>query len=121
MPPNEYLDRFREKYKEDYLNLQQGAVIEMLAQAMDKARSADPKKVAVALEGMTYDYIFGPVQMRADNHQLVQPIYVLSIGKVDGKAVPRDWDRSGTLGWKEERRVEGKDTVMPTTCRMERP
>ena len=69
---------------------------------------------------MTYDYFFGPVQMRADNHQLIQPLFLRSVAKVDGKEVKVDWDHT-ELGWKVEHRTEGKDTILPTTCKMERP
>jgi len=92
----------------------------MLALAIERARSTDPEKVARALEGMSYDWLFGTVQMRADNHQLIQPLFISSVYKADGKEVKFDADKSG-MGWKPERRVEAKDTVMPTTCKMERP
>ncbi len=123
-PPNErsakYIGGYREKYKEDYIQSQHGVVIEMLAQAIERARSADPEKVARALEGMTYEYLFGQVQMRADNHQLIQPLFISSVAKVDGKELRFDADRTG-MGWKAERRIEGKDTMMSTSCKMERP
>ena len=123
-PPNErsgkYIGAYREKYKEDYIQSQHGLVIEMLAQAIERARSTDPEKVARALEGMTYDYLYGPVHMRADNHQVIQPLFISSVAKVDGKGLRFDADRTG-MGWKVERRIEGKDTMMPTTCKMERP
>lgn len=115
-----YVTRYRDKYKEDLILPQSGAVIEMLALAIDRARSTDPEKVARALEGLSYEYLNGPVQMRADNHQLIQPLFIDSVAKVDGKEVKIDWDRSG-MGWKNERRVEGRDTIMPSTCKMERP
>ena len=115
-----FFSQHREKYKEDYLNIQQGVVIEMLARAIDQAHSSDPEKVARALEGMTYEYLNGNVYMRADNHQLIQPINISSVEKIDGKRVKRDWDHSG-MGWKVDLRVEGKDTILPTTCKMERP
>jgi len=123
-PPNErsakYIGGYRDKYKEDYIQSQHGVVIEMLALAIERARSTDPEKVARALEGMTYEYLFGAVQMRADNHQLIQPLFISSVARVDGKELKFDADRTG-MGWKAERRIEGKDTVMPTTCKMERP
>ena len=123
-PPNQraekYIAGYRSKYKEDFIYSPQGAVIEMLAQAMNQARSTEPEKVARALEGMTYEYLYGAMQMRADNHQLIQPLVIASVGKVDGKDIKFDWDNSG-MGWRTERRIEGKDTIMPTTCKMERP
>ncbi len=115
-----YLGGYRDKYKEDYIQSQHGVVIEMLAQAIDRARSSDPEKVARAFEGMNYDWIYGNVQMRADNHQLIQPLFISSVAKVDGKRLRFDADRTG-MGWQVERRIEGKDTMMPTTCKMERP
>ncbi len=123
-PSNEravrYITGYREKYKEDLIYSPEGVVIDMLAHAIDQARSTDPAKVARALEGMSYEYLYGPVQMRADNHQLIQPLFIGSVAKVDGKAVKFDWDHSG-MGWRMDRRIEGKDTAMPTTCKMERP
>ena len=88
--------------------------------AIAQARSIDPEKVAHALEGMNYDWLYGDVQMRADNHQLIQPLFISSVAKVDGKKLRFDADRTG-MGWQVERRIEGKDTVMPTRCKMERP
>lgn len=115
-----YIAAYRSKYKEDFIYSPQGLVIEMLAQAIKKTGSPDPEKVARAMEGMTYDYLYGTVQMRADNHQLIQPLVIASVAKMDGKDIKFDWDNSG-MGWRAERRIEGKDTIMPTTCRMERP
>lgn len=108
------------KYIAQGLDTRPGVVIEMLAQAIERAHTTDSPKVARALEGMTYDYFYGPVHMRANNHQLVQPLFISSVAKVDGVAVKFESDHSG-MGWKAERRIEGKDTIMPTTCKMERP
>jgi branched-chain amino acid transport system substrate-binding protein len=69
---------------------------------------------------MTYEWLYGAVQMRADNHQLIQPLFIASVLKADGKEVRFDQDHSG-MGWKTERRIEGKDTIIPTTCKMDRP
>jgi branched-chain amino acid transport system substrate-binding protein len=108
------------KYIAQGLDTRPGVVIDMLAQAIERAHTTDSPTVARALEGMTYDYFYGPVQMRADNHQLIQPLFIHSVAKVDGGAVKFERDHSG-MGWKVERRIEGKDTIMPTTCKMERP
>jgi len=115
-----YIGGYRSKYKEDFTYSPQGLVIEMLAQAMNRVSSTDPEKVARALEGMTYEYLYGTVQMRADNHQLIQPLVISSVAKVDGKDMKFDWDNTG-MGWRTEQRIEGKSTIMPTTCKMDRP
>ena len=35
------------------------------------------------------------VKMRADDHQLIQPLFISSVAKVDGKEVKFDADHSG--------------------------
>jgi branched-chain amino acid transport system substrate-binding protein len=108
------------RYIAQGLDTRTGVVIDMLAEAIERAHTTDSLKVARALEGMTYDYFYGPVHMRANNHQLIQPLFISSVAKVDGVAVKLAREHSG-MGWKVERRIEGKDTIMPTTCKMERP
>ncbi len=114
---------YRERYRtapDDYWFNGPVTVLEMLAKAMEQAKSSDPLPVARALEGMKLQSDTGEVSMRADNHQLLQPLFVSTFAKVDGKAVKFDNDRTG-FGFRVDRRVEAKDTAMPTTCRMERP
>jgi branched-chain amino acid transport system substrate-binding protein len=94
--------------------------IEMLARAMDQAGSDDPVKVARELERMRLEDDAGEVWMRPDNHQLLQPIFVSSFGRVDGKDVKIDIEHTG-LAFRTEARVEARDTALPTTCRMKRP
>ena len=94
--------------------------IEMLAKAMDQAKSTDPVKVGKALEGMKINGPAGEVTMRADNHQLLQPLFISTYMKVDGKDVKFDVERTGN-GFKTDRRIEAKDTAQPTTCKMIRP
>jgi branched-chain amino acid transport system substrate-binding protein len=114
---------YREKYptvKDDLYWTTQILALEMLAKAMDQVKSADPVKVAKAMEGMSIEGDTGEVTMRADNHQLIQPLFVSTYSKIDGKDVKFDVERTGN-GFKTDRRIEAKDTVMPTTCKMERP
>ncbi len=93
--------------------------LDMLVKAMNEAQSTDPLKVARALEGMKMQGDTGELWMRADDHQLMQPLFISSFAKA-GKGVKYDVDGLG-LGWKSEVRIDGKDTVLPTTCKMERP
>jgi len=89
---------------------------EMFAAAAKKAGSNDPVKIARALEGMKMVTALGEVEMRADNHQVLQPLYVSTLSK----GVKYDSEESG-LGWKTDAKVEAKATALPTTCNMERP
>lgn len=114
---------YRERYKtapDDYWFNGPVTVLEMLTRAMEQAKSTDPLPVAKALEGLKFQGDTGEVYMRADNHQLIQPLYISTFAKVDGKGVKYDNDRTG-FGFRIDRKVEGKDTVMPTVCKMERP
>lgn len=114
---------YREKYKDakdDFYFSSHFLALSMLAKAMDQAKSADPAKVGKALEGMKFDGDSGEVWMRADNHQLIQPLFISTFSKADGKDVKFDVERTGN-GFKTDRRIEAKETVMPTVCKMERP
>ena len=114
-----YRKRFPD-VKDDYFFLSLKNGVEMLAKAMNKAKSTDPAKVAKALEGMKHQGITGEVEMRADNHQLVQPLFISSFVKAGTKEVKYDVERTG-MGFKTEGRIEAMDTALPTTCKMERP
>jgi branched-chain amino acid transport system substrate-binding protein len=114
-----YKQRFPEA-KDDLYFSTHIIAIEMLARAMEQARSTDPRLVAKALEGMKINGPAGEVTMRADNHQLLQPLFVSTYSKVDNKNVKFDVERTGN-GFRTDRRIEAQATSMPTTCKMTRP
>jgi branched-chain amino acid transport system substrate-binding protein len=115
-----YANAYKAKYKADWGWLPGYLALQMLARAIDQARSPDPLKVALALENMRYDGPTGQVWMRAEDHQLSQPLYVASFVRAGTGGVKYDVEGTG-FGWKSEARIEAKDTVMPHTCRMQRP
>ena len=94
--------------------------IEALALGIEKAKTADPAKVALAMEDLKFEDDSGEVNLRADNHQLIQPLYISTLVRTNGKDVKFDIEKTG-LGFRTDARIEGKDTAMPTTCRMQRP
>lgn len=57
--------------------------------------------------------------MRKDDHQLMQPLYVATFTKVGGE-VKYDLEDTG-MGFRTDARFEAADTILPTTCKMERP
>ncbi len=114
-----YEEKFKDA-KEDLFFTTHRIALEMLTKAMEASKSSDPAVVGKALEGMKFDDDTGEVSMRADNHQLIQALFISTYSKVDGKDVKFDVERTGN-GFKTDRRIEGKDTVMPTTCKMNRP
>ena len=115
----QFSNDYRRKYKDDFFYDTAKTQLEMLAKAIDDAKSTDPLKVARALEGMRYDSDTGEVWMSPVDHKLMQPIYLATFTKVGGE-VKYDAERTG-FGWKTDTRTEAKDTVMPTTCVMNRP
>lgn len=114
-----YLD-YKKRYREDWGFMAYKYFVEMLAQAIDKAGSADPVRIARALEGMRYDGGVGEVWMRADDHQVIMPLYVSTFVRAGAADVKYDADDTG-YGWKSDVRIEARDNILPTACRMERP
>jgi branched-chain amino acid transport system substrate-binding protein len=92
----------------------------MLAKAITQAKSDDAKSVAAQLEGMAAPgFDGGDDLMRKDDHQLFQDIFIGSFGPLDPGA---KFDEEGTgWGWKTIAVVKGSDTILPTTCKMDRP
>jgi branched-chain amino acid transport system substrate-binding protein len=76
--------------------------------------------IAKALENSRYEGITGEVYMRADNHQLMQPLYVSTFKKSGGDGVTFDVERMG-IGPMTDFVTQAKNTHLPTTCEMERP
>lgn len=91
---------------------------EMLAKAIDKAGSTDAVKVALALEGMEHDSIWGgKVHMRASDHQAIQNVHILKHTD-DGVQHPLD---NSKFGFVVENTVENAGMESPTSCEMKRP
>ena len=110
-----YEKRFTGK-EDDFSYWRLKTMFEMLVVAMKNAKSNDPVKVAKALEGLKYKTAIGDVEMRADNHQLLQPLFISTMSD----KVKYDVEHTG-LGFVTDGKVEAKDTALPTTCAMERP
>ncbi|PZA09387.1 branched-chain amino acid ABC transporter substrate-binding protein [Rhodopseudomonas palustris] len=91
----------------------------MFAAAAEKAKSLDPVKVGKALEGMKFEVLDGGEGfMRADDHQFFQPIYISSFGEIK----PGQFDEENTgWGWTQVAKVDTQQTIVPTTCKMDRP
>jgi len=92
--------------------------IQMLAKAMNKAKSTKPIKVAMAMEGMKFTTLAGDdLVMRASDHQLQMP---LNIEVHTDEGIKWDYDKSG-FGTRVERTISRANTTLPTTCKMVRP
>jgi len=114
-----YITAYKKLYPNGDVNqprIQTG--LQMLANAITRAKTTDVYKVALALEGMEYTTLSGDhVVMRRSDHQLQMPIY---ISVHSNKNIKFDFDNSG-FGLVTESKVERDKATLPTTCRMERP
>jgi branched-chain amino acid transport system substrate-binding protein len=120
---DEYYQGFKRRYpqpEDDYVHLRMHVMIEMLATAIEKAKSTEAAAVAKALEGARYKNAFHEARMRADDHQLLQPLYVSVMQRVSDGMVRFDNEGSG-YGFKTERYLPMEATALPTSCKMNRP
>jgi len=119
--------RFRQRFpdpRDDYLHVRMQVLVEMLASAIERAGSTEAAAVARALEGARFDAsTLGGLHeavMRADDHQLQQPLYVSVMERAGAPGVPNEVEGSG-FGFRTLRRLGTEQVTQGHTCRMERP
>jgi len=118
-----YYAAFRTRFpaaRDDYPVLRMEIMIEMLAAAISRAHTTRAEDVARALEGMDYENGFQHVTMRGDDHQLIQPLYVMEMDKAGTPGVRFDNEGSG-YGFRTVLALPRAQTVPPVMCRMKRP
>ena len=124
LPPDKsgYIDAYKKKFsaQSDPYTQSLRMAMEFLAQAINTAKSADPVKVAKAMEGMKFEGPYGTVEMRATDHQLIQPLFVETFVKNDGK-YRYTADGTADYTFRQDMRFEGAATARPTSCKMQRP
>ena len=115
---------FRERFPEprdDYVHARLQIMVEMLAAAIERARSAEAGAIAQALSGMTLDpRALGGLHagaMRAADHQFQQPLVVSVMDRVGAPGVRHDVEGSG-FGFRTVRRFEARELEMPHSCKM---
>ncbi|OWW22029.1 branched-chain amino acid ABC transporter substrate-binding protein [Noviherbaspirillum denitrificans] len=114
------VEGYKKKYNDDYYVLATYTSLNMISQAIKQAKSTDPVKVAFAMEGMKMTSLNGEVEMRKQDHQLQQPLYITTWTKVNGKDVKFDQENTG-YGWKTDVKFDTHVGVQPTSCQMKRP
>ncbi|HEY4068135.1 MAG TPA: ABC transporter substrate-binding protein [Burkholderiaceae bacterium] len=97
-----FVKAFEARFKRppNYIEADTYQVYELLQAAINKAKSTDVAAVRAALAGLKTTTIFGDVEMRAADHQLVRPMALLQIAKAgDGKgqAVVRAIEPAATI------------------------
>jgi branched-chain amino acid transport system substrate-binding protein len=113
---------YQAKYKTnaDLAYLPAFRTVEMLASAINQAGTTDPVKVAYALEGAHFAGPTGDSWMRAEDHQIIAPIFVMSFVKAGQPGVKHDVEGTG-YGWKTEALLASNETLPPVRCQMDRP
>lgn len=114
-----YID-YKKKYNDDFIFAAHWNTMNMLREAMRNAKSTDAKKVAFALEGMTYKSPMGEVKMRKTDHQLEAPLYLGIWAKKGSKGVKYDAENTG-YGFRTEAAWDNYISAQPTSCQMKRP
>jgi len=112
-------NEFKKKFNDDYYTFQTYLGIAMLAQGMANAKSTDPKKVAAAMEGMTFKGISGDATMRKADHQLQQHMYISKWTKATAKN-PYSEENTG-YNFAVVKQLEPYVASTPTSCQMNRP
>jgi branched-chain amino acid transport system substrate-binding protein len=117
-----YVEAYKKKFgatADPYTGSMRNAV-DLLSASMTKANSTDPVKVAKAMEGTKWENAFGTVEMRAADHQLIQPLFVLTFVKSDAKT-RFTADGTSDYTFRQDVRFDGPATARPTSCKMQRP
>lgn len=95
------------------------SAIRALVLAAEAAGSNDVDKLVPALEGVSFETIFGaPAQMRTDDHQIITQ---MSISKFVPVAEGSLDEESTGWGWSNVALVSADDIILPSTCEMKRP
>jgi len=115
-----YMDEYKKRFNDDWYT---GAVYHayaMLSTAMAQAKSTDPVKVAAAMEGLRFKSFNGDVEMRKNDHQLQQGLFVTE-WKAVGKA-PADYSVENTgFNFQPVKAYDAYIASTPTSCQMKRP
>jgi branched-chain amino acid transport system substrate-binding protein len=114
------MNEFKAKFNDDWYTGQTYHAFALLSNAMAKAKSTDPVKVAAAMEGLSFRSFNGEVTMRASDHQMQQPLF-MAVWKKAGPP-PADYSIENTgYNFAPVRTFEPYVSSTPTSCQMKRP
>jgi len=114
-----WMGEFKTKFNDDFYTGSVISIFGALGEAMAKAKSTEPAKVAAALSGLKYKNFNGEVEIRKADHQLQQPLYMTVWQKAD-KKYPYSPENTGmTLAPVKE--FPSYVSSTPTSCQMKRP
>jgi len=112
-------DDYKKRFNDDFYVTDLYTELQLLSEAMAKAKSTDPVKVAAVLEGLHLSSYNGDIEMRKIDHQLQQGLYINVWQKVDAKN-PYSVENTGYT-FAPVASFEPYVASTPTTCQMKRP
>jgi branched-chain amino acid transport system substrate-binding protein len=110
---------YQKKFGDDFYTFSIYNGIVLLSEAMAKAKSTDPVKVAAAMSGMRFQGFNGESEMRKSDHQMQQGLYISKWQKVDKKN-PYSVEKTGYT-FAPVKYIEAYVASTPTSCQMKRP
>ena len=110
---------FKKKYNDDFYTFSIYNGVVLLAEAIKKAKSSDPIKVATAMEGLSFKGFNGESQMRKSDHQMQQGMYISKWQKVDAKNTYSVENTGYTFA--PVKYIDAYVASTPTSCQMKRP
>ncbi len=112
-------EEFKKRFNDDYYTFATWNGVTMLGEAMAKAKSTDPVKVAEALSGLSFKGFNGDSQVRKTDHQLQQGLWISKWQKVDGKNKYSVENTGYTFA--PVKYIESYVASTPTSCDMKKP
>jgi branched-chain amino acid transport system substrate-binding protein len=113
-------NEYKRRYGLDYYSMPLNNLFAMLVTAIERAGSTDASTVAYALENVRVQNSMGEAWMRPDDHQLFEPLYILTITRLNGRDVKYPLENT-KLGTRTDARIEARDMIIPTSCKMDKP
>jgi branched-chain amino acid transport system substrate-binding protein len=114
-----WMAEFKTKFNDDFYTGSVISIYSALGEAMAKAKSTEPAKVAAALEGLKFNSYHGEVEIRKADHQLQQPLWMTVWQKTDKKFSYSPENTGMTLAPVKE--FPSYVSSTPTSCQMKRP
>jgi branched-chain amino acid transport system substrate-binding protein len=114
-----WMNDYKAKFNDDWYTFQTYHGLQMLSEAMAKAKSTDPVKVAAAMSGLQFKSVNGDVEMRKADHQLQQNMFISEWRKADAK-YPYSVENTG-FNFQEVKSIPAYVASTPTSCQMKKP
>jgi len=113
------LQEFKKRTGEDFTQTSIYNSFALLDAAFAKTASTNPAKVAAALEDMKISSFNGEIQMRRQDHQLQQGMYITQWQKAGGEYA-YDAENTGHV-FAPVKYIEAAQASTPSICNMKRP